>query len=230
MNLTYLFYWTEHLVAYYGVRYAADATLESIGTTYLSSSTYVKAFIEKHGRPDVVEVRRIFDTKQLAKAWEEKVLRRLSAISSPKWLNRANNNAFSGAVMDAETKASISKSRTGKAMGVFYTDGTTNLRSIDGIVPLGFVSGNTRSEKQLAHCRKLNAGLGAAERAIIGKKAGDKTRGVPKPAGHGENVRKANTGKKRPMQSGDLNPARRPEVRLLISQRRWGNNATQQQV
>lgn len=230
MNLTYLFAWTEQCVSYYGVRYAADATIESIGTTYWSSSTYVKAFIEKHGRPDVVEVRRIFDTKHLAKAWEEKVLRRLSAISSPKWLNRANNNAFKGAVMDDETRASISKSRAGRAMGVFYTDGKTNLRSIDGSVPPEFYRGFTPSMKQLAHYKKLNEGLGAVERAIIGKKAGDKTRGVPKPAGHGENVRRAITGKKRPMQVGDLNPARRPEVRLLISQRRWGNNATQQQV
>lgn len=219
MNFTYLLTWTAQGKAYYGVRYGRDATEESVGVTYFSSSAYVKKFIGEFGLP-VVEIRRRFKTAAEAKSWEERVLRRLGAVSSPKWLNRANNNAFKGAVMDDATKLSISKSRSGKPMGVFYTDGAKNIRSMTGDVPAGFVRGLTPSAKQLEHYKKLNSEMTAETRVLIGKKAGDKTRGVPKPDGHGDNVRRAITGIKRPWQAGSNNPSRRTEVRALISQRK----------
>lgn len=230
MNLVYLFSWTRLDRHYYGVRYAESATVESIGTTYWSSSSYVKAFIDANGFPDVVQVRRIFSTKTAAKRWEETVLRRLAAISSSRWLNRANNNAFKGAVMDSTTRSAISASRTGKPMGVFYTDGIVNVRSVTGDVPAGFIRGFTPSPKQRAHYVKLNADMSAETRTVIGSKAAAKTRGVAKPAGHGAKVSLANTGKKRPGQVGDLNPARRPEIRAKISANRWGRHAAQRPV
>jgi hypothetical protein len=224
MNFTYLLSWPHLGKSYYGVRYGRDATEESVGTTYFSSSVYVKKFMDENGPPTRVEIRRRFASPAAAKAWEEKVLRRLCAVASPSWLNRANNNAFKGAVMDADTKASISASRRGKPMGSFYTDGIRNVRSLTGEVPAGFTKGFTPSPAQLAHYKKLNDEMTSETRAAIGKKAGDKTRGVAKPPGHAENVRAALLGKPRPWQRGDNNPSRRPEVRALISARKKAND------
>jgi hypothetical protein len=43
--------------------------------SYFTSSKHVHEFREKYGEPDIVQVRRIFEDKESAIAWEEKVLR-----------------------------------------------------------------------------------------------------------------------------------------------------------
>lgn len=89
MPYTYLIGWRSMDVWYYGVRYAQGCTPSDLWVSYFTSSEHVKAFRELHGDPDVVEVRKVFPSPELARAHEERVLRRLKAIASPRWLNRS---------------------------------------------------------------------------------------------------------------------------------------------
>lgn len=61
--------------------------------TYFTSSKHVKAFIEKHGMPDVVQVRRTFSDRNAARLWEHKVLKRMNAVLDERFLNRTNNRS-----------------------------------------------------------------------------------------------------------------------------------------
>lgn len=50
----------------------------------------MKAFRAAHGEPDVVQVRQVFDNREAALRWEERVIDRLDAVWSPRWLNAQN--------------------------------------------------------------------------------------------------------------------------------------------
>lgn len=86
---TYLIGWSTHQKFYYGSRYSKDADPSQLMTTYMTSSEYVKEFIELHGMPDIVEVRRTFDSVDECRQWEMKVLQRMKVVSSDTWLNRS---------------------------------------------------------------------------------------------------------------------------------------------
>ena len=219
MYFTYLLKWTPYQKFYYGVRYKDTATLESVGTSYFSSSKYVKKFIEENGKPDVIEIRRVFKDKISAKTWEEKVIRRLKAIENPVWLNMGNNNAFRGVTCNADVRQSISKSRTGQSFGVMYNNGVINkfFKPAD-IVPQGWVKGKILSEKNINHIKKLNSEILTKEkRQIAGEKTSVKLKGVKKPPSHGLNVSKATKGVPKPWNQGDNNVSKRADVRKKIS-------------
>jgi hypothetical protein len=62
------------------------------------------------------EVRRLFDTPSEALEWEQKVLTRLDAARSDKWLNRSNGDKkfYNGGQVSEETKRKLSESQKGK--------------------------------------------------------------------------------------------------------------------
>ena len=84
---TYLVGWTQHDKWYYGVRYAKHCTPSDLWSTYFTSSSPVKFFRQKHGEPDVIEVRKVFNDKHQAILWEQKVLSRVGVLKESKWLN-----------------------------------------------------------------------------------------------------------------------------------------------
>lgn len=86
---TYLIGWKCHDTWYYGVRYARGCHPDDLWVKYFTSSPRVWNFREKHGEPDVIEVRQIFNDSLQAREWEHKVLRRLKFIDDPRWLNRS---------------------------------------------------------------------------------------------------------------------------------------------
>lgn len=88
---TYLIGWTKHDLWYYGVQYNSKARPENLWTTYFTSSKIVKTTREKYGEPDVIEVRKVFSNKDNARLWEHKVLRRIGARKSKRWLNQTDN-------------------------------------------------------------------------------------------------------------------------------------------
>lgn len=88
---TYLIGWKSLDTWYYGVRYAKAANPNELCVKYFTSSKYVKAFIQLHGLPDVVEIRKTFSDKKSAMLWENKVLRRLKVVESRRWLNQTYN-------------------------------------------------------------------------------------------------------------------------------------------
>ena len=87
---TYLIGWSRHHIWYYGARWANGCSSEDLWNSYFTSSKEVAKTIALWGDPDVVQIRKVFDEGIKARAWEERVIRRLGAVRSPLWLNRGN--------------------------------------------------------------------------------------------------------------------------------------------
>lgn len=87
---TYYIKWTKFNKSYYGRRTAKGCHPSDFWISYKTSSDYVKDFIKEFGDPDVIQIRRIFNSIIDCNRWEEKVLRRLNAAKSEIWLNKSN--------------------------------------------------------------------------------------------------------------------------------------------
>jgi hypothetical protein len=87
---TYLIGWSELDLWYYGVKFGKSADPALFWVNYFTSSKYVKSLREEFGEPDVREIRKTFESKESAAEWERKVIRRLGAVWSDKWINRGN--------------------------------------------------------------------------------------------------------------------------------------------
>ena len=88
---SYLIGWTHLNLWYYGIEYGIKtktANPENLFTEYFTSCSKVHLLIEKEGNPDIIQVRKTFNTVEEAIEWEGKVLRRLQASSNPKWINQ----------------------------------------------------------------------------------------------------------------------------------------------
>lgn len=88
---TYLVGWSLLNTYYYGVRYAKNADPSDLWSTYFTSSKHVSQYRKQHGEPDIIEIRRTFDTKEAARKWEHKVLRRMKITTDRRWLNITDN-------------------------------------------------------------------------------------------------------------------------------------------
>lgn len=120
---TYLIGWTRHDKWYYGVRYAqknrkknclyeTGCHPDDLWKTYFTSSKIVHEFVEIHGQPDIIQVRKTFDDPAKAQNWERKVLLKLNTKFSNKWLNYGCY--MSGVIMHSEeTKKKMSESSKG---------------------------------------------------------------------------------------------------------------------
>lgn len=75
---------------YYGVRSANKVDpLEDLWNKYYTSSPRVQKLIEETGKDSFdVEVRKVFETKEQAVAWETKVLRRCKVLHDARWINQ----------------------------------------------------------------------------------------------------------------------------------------------
>lgn len=93
---TYLIGWSNHNKWYYGVRWGKKCNPSELWISYFTSSKYVKEFREKHGEPDVIDIRKTFNHSKNARLWEHKVLRRLNVTSSDIWLNKSDGLTWDG--------------------------------------------------------------------------------------------------------------------------------------
>jgi hypothetical protein len=124
---TYLIGWSTHNKWYYGVRYSQNCNPQDLWKSYFTSSKHVKRFRREFGEPDVIQVRRIFNTKNDAILWEERVLQKLNVRNNENWLNR--NDCCAPPIMKGEehplynightdeTKQKISEKNKGKLKG-----------------------------------------------------------------------------------------------------------------
>lgn len=100
MPYVYLIGWSVYNVYYYGVRYSKYAYPNDLFVTYFSSSAYVKKMVHENGPPDIIQVRKVFNSgnyefdKTKALRWETTVLRRLNVVQDSRFLNRWDNNMF----------------------------------------------------------------------------------------------------------------------------------------
>ena len=93
---TYLIGWRELNKWYYGVKFAKNCHPDQFWGSYHTSSPDIKVLREQFGEPDVVEIRRVFETRRNtdtsddARLWEHKVLRRIRAVKKKEWINKGN--------------------------------------------------------------------------------------------------------------------------------------------
>lgn len=107
---TYLIGWSSHNKWYYGVRYSKKCSPSDLWNTYFTSSKHVHKFREKHGEPDIIQIRRLFDNCDKALNWEQNVLKKMHVKSDNKWLNNAiGKPSFSGKKHSEETKQKMRK-------------------------------------------------------------------------------------------------------------------------
>ena len=119
---TYLIGWSSHNRYYYGVRYATSCNPSDFWSSYFTSSRHVKEFVRLHGEPDIIQIRRTFSNADDARVWEHNVLRRLSVVNDPRFLNESDGVSISleSALRGGRKKKSlnmrqkISEYRTGK--------------------------------------------------------------------------------------------------------------------
>jgi len=93
---TYLVGWSNLNVWYYGVRWRKLCNPADLWKSYFTSSKYVSEFRLQNGEPDVIQIRKVFTTKEEAKVWEDIVLRRMKLSTRSNFLNKSNNNSFRG--------------------------------------------------------------------------------------------------------------------------------------
>lgn len=91
MAYTYLLGWKIQNKWYYGCRYASAATPDDLFVSYFTSSKYVREFIKIHGNPDIIQIRKIFESKEGSLIWENRVLKRLWKHKDF-WLNKKFDN------------------------------------------------------------------------------------------------------------------------------------------
>ena len=98
---------------YYGVRSANKVEPhEDLWNKYYTSSPKVQKLIEKSGKESFdVEVRKVFETKEQAVAWETKVLRRCKVLHDDRWLNQ---NVAGYIIPTEESNKKISDFHKGK--------------------------------------------------------------------------------------------------------------------
>ena len=112
---TYLIGWSRFEKYYYGVKYGKGTHPDMLWVTYFTSSKFVKKFAFENGPPDIIQIRKTFETKEQAVKWEYIVIRRLNAVKSKKWFNQ-NNGGTTWGLMERteEHRKNLSIALTGK--------------------------------------------------------------------------------------------------------------------
>lgn len=112
MAYTYLLTHRPTGKRYYGVRHAKGCKPSDLWTTYFSSSKEVKKLDPNDFE---VEIRKVFDSREEAIAWETKVILRCKLHLDLKWFNKAcGGTHFFCDGHSEEAKAKISAGSIGK--------------------------------------------------------------------------------------------------------------------
>jgi hypothetical protein len=133
MAYTYLIRHNPTRRVYYGVRTAnTKPPLEDLWQEYFTSSKRIHELIAAYGADSFdVEIRKIFDSKAAAIAWEKRVLTRCKVMEDSRWINAniggyilptaescAKISAFhKGVAKSDEHKQKISEANRGKKKG-----------------------------------------------------------------------------------------------------------------
>lgn len=88
---TYLIGWSNLNKWYYGVRFSKNCHPSDLWVTYFTSSKIVKEYRKIYGEPDIIKIRKTFNSPKKAQLWEHKVLKKLKVIKNENWLNKTDN-------------------------------------------------------------------------------------------------------------------------------------------
>lgn len=118
---TYLIGWSKINKWYYGVRYAKGCNPSDFWNPYKTSSKYVKNYISEYGEPDILMIRKTFNSIKSARNWEHKVLRRMKVIYREDFINKTDNKSIDPAKAlhgwSEESRKKASVSHTGRITG-----------------------------------------------------------------------------------------------------------------
>jgi len=119
---TYLIGWSVHNLWYYGCQYGTKSSPENLWKTYFTSSKVVKDLRVKLGEPDVIQIRKTFDSNLAALNWESRVLGRLDAANNTKWLNQHNSNGKFNVTLSQRWSSDQSRIEQSKVMKNLWQD------------------------------------------------------------------------------------------------------------
>lgn len=138
---TYVIKWSSHNVSYYGVRYRKNCHPKDLWKTYFTSSPLVRNFRYEFGEPDIIQIRKVFNCVEKARNWESRVLHRLNAVNSKKWLNKNYGSEkfdttghFAGKTKDGKVvwvNKNDENVLNGEIKGIQF--GTVTVKDINGI-------------------------------------------------------------------------------------------------
>lgn len=104
---TYLIGWSKYNIWYYGSKYSKNCKPQDLWTKYFTSSNHVFEFRKNNGEPDIIEVRKIFSSKDKCVLWESKFLNKINAAKRVDFLNK--RNGFKTAAMNVGFSVYIDK-------------------------------------------------------------------------------------------------------------------------
>jgi hypothetical protein len=183
---TYLIGWSKHQKFYYGVRYGKNCNPSELWITYFTSSPIVKRFVEEHGQPDIIQVRKVFNDRMTAINWEQKVLRKVDIKNNKKWLNgnlagavyknldhmKGKRGHMTGLTHSAEAKEKMRLAKLGKSSwnkgGTLSEDHKEKLRKAkENYVPWNV--GKCVTEHPALSRKGVNKGITRGRRITNGK-------------------------------------------------------------
>lgn len=136
---TYLIGWSKYNIWYYGAKYSKNCKPQDLWTKYFTSSKHVFEFRQNNGEPDIIEIRKIFSSKEKCVLWESNVLCKIDAAKRTDFLNK--RNGFKTAAMNVGFSVFIDKN------GNKIRTSNDDLRVISGeLVPRSKGFSNFRNE------------------------------------------------------------------------------------
>lgn len=184
----YLVGWTALNKWYYGIEYGAKtktANPINLWKTYFTSSKEVKKLHKKYGDPDVIQIRKTFNTANEAIIWENKVLRRIKASRTDKWIN---SNVAGAIFMTPEKYIEIGK-KTSATLKEGYSSGRL----------LGWRKGKTGKKWTDEQRNKMSRDRkGVPKSPEHAAKVGIALRNIPKTKDHRKKLSLAVTGYRHP--------------------------------
>ena len=90
---TYLIGWSKQKKYYYGVQFGKKSNPKNLWVIYFTSSRNVKKFREQYGEPDIIQIRKTFETAEKARLWETNVIQKMNLVTNTMWLNKTDNTS-----------------------------------------------------------------------------------------------------------------------------------------
>lgn len=136
MPYTYLIGWSQYRKFYYGSSYRKGCDPSDLWTKYFTSSKSVARLRAIYGEPDIIQIRRTFETAEQARRWEVKVLRRMNAVKREDFLNLRNPGGTGDDFLRSRGRVVWNKGKTGVQINPYkgvtgrYTDEQRKIISI----------------------------------------------------------------------------------------------------
>lgn len=163
---TYLIGWSSANVWYYGAEYGSKmktAHPSNLWKSYFTSSPRVKSFRKIHGEPDIIEIRKTFNTRSDCLKWESTVLRRLKVESSAKWLNLSDNRPTreqkrKGGTKNKGRKRPDLSARNRATKGITYSNSSKQKRKETWKLKMisGYISPKKHKPRPSSDCIKIS--------------------------------------------------------------------------